>query len=233
MMLFLPTIAICALATVPLVAAAPADVGSPRPQPSHAPFTFEQWADDIIHNPMAQHLSAKEATEASIRARNIGIGWQHGAPYNTSGPEDYHRDHFDKRTVFLKSKSAGNGKIIDVNTVRCNSFPTKMAPIEDAAWCIQWLASQDGTVCVVNEKEITGFCRSKGKTFILGWRKNKPSLHQSTCQEIARTAGRIMDYCTSSGFVQGDTAAWNDTATGVMIRTFESGEIDRDLKLEM
>ncbi|KAK1727387.1 hypothetical protein CaCOL14_006461 [Colletotrichum acutatum] len=232
-MLLLLRTSICVLATAHLIAAAPTDVGSPSPVRSLTPFTFEQWADDIINNPTAKHMSAEEAAEAAIRARNI-IGWQSTTPHNTSWSEDPSEIQLNKRDkVFLKSKTSENGKIIDINTVRCNSYPTNMAPIENAAWCIQWLANQDDNKCVVKEKEVTGFCRSNGKTFILGWRKNKESLHQSTCQEIARTAGRIMDYCTSSGFVQGDTTAWNDTATGVMIRTFESGDIDKDIKLEI
>ncbi|KAI3548463.1 hypothetical protein CABS03_04548 [Colletotrichum abscissum] len=233
-MVFLLRIAIFALATAPLIAAAPTDVRSPSPPRSSPPFTFEQWADDIINNPTAQHISAKEAAEASIRSRNIIAGWQSTTPHNTSWSEESNGSQSNKRDkVFLKSKTSESGKIIDINTVRCNGFPTNMAPIENAAWCIQWLANQDDNKCIVMEKEVTGFCRSNGETFILGWRKNKKSLHQSTCQEIARTAGRIMDYCTSSGFVQGETTAWNDTATGVMIRTFESGAIDKNIKLEM
>ncbi|WYZ40558.1 hypothetical protein EsH8_IV_000899 [Colletotrichum jinshuiense] len=42
-----------------------------------------------------------------------------------------------------------------------------------------------------------------------------------------------MDACTNNGFVQGETAAWNDTATGVMIRTFDSGFLDQDMKVEI
>ncbi|KAK1505964.1 uncharacterized protein CCOS01_16654 [Colletotrichum costaricense] len=232
-MVLLLRIAIFALATAPLIAAAPTDVRSPSPPRSSLPFTFEQWADDIINNPTAQHISAQEAAEASIRSRNI-IGWQSTTPHNNSWSEESNGSQSNKRDkVFLKSKTSESGKIVDINTVRCNGFPTNMAPIENAAWCIQWLANQDDNKCIVMEKEVTGFCRSNGETFILGWRKNKKSLHQSTCQEIARTAGRIMDYCTSSGFVQGETTAWNDTATGVMIRTFESGAIDKNIKLEM
>ncbi|UQC78395.1 uncharacterized protein CLUP02_03872 [Colletotrichum lupini] len=232
-MVLLLRVAIFALATAPLIAAAPTDVRSPSPPRSSPPFTFEQWADDIINNPTAQHISAKEAAEASIRSRNI-IGWQSTTPRNTSWSEESNGSQSNKRDkVFLKSKTSESGKIIDINTVRCNGFPTNMAPIENAAWCIQWLAKQDDNKCIVMEKEVTGFCRSNGETFILGWRKNKKSLHQSTCQEIARTAGRIMDYCTNSGFVQGETTAWNDTATGVMIRTFQSGVIDKNIKLEM
>ncbi|KAK1640579.1 hypothetical protein BDP81DRAFT_509692 [Colletotrichum phormii] len=141
-MLILPTITLCALATAPLTAAAPTDVGSSSPPRSLAPFTFEQWADDIITNPTAQHLSAKEAAEASVRARNI-IGWQPSVPHNASGSGDFDGNQLNKRDkVFLKSKSSDSGKVIDINTVRCNSFPTDMAPMEDAAWCIQWLANQ-------------------------------------------------------------------------------------------
>ncbi|KAK1691417.1 hypothetical protein BDP55DRAFT_724004 [Colletotrichum godetiae] len=141
-MLLQPIIALCVLATAPLIAAGPTDVRSSSRPRSLAPFTFEQWADDIITNPTAQHLSAEEAAEASVRARNI-IGWQPSVPHNASGSGVFDGNHLNKRDkVFLKSKSSDNGKIIDINTVRCNSFPTDMAPMEDAAWCIQWLANQ-------------------------------------------------------------------------------------------
>lgn len=56
--------------------------------------------------------------------------WQSTTPHNTSWSEDSNGSQLNKRDkVFLKSKTSESGKIIDINIVRCNSFPTNMAPV--------------------------------------------------------------------------------------------------------
>ncbi|WYZ40557.1 hypothetical protein EsH8_IV_000898 [Colletotrichum jinshuiense] len=169
-MLTFIAMAIAVLTAVPFTAAVPTDLEPLGP----APFSFEKWADAIISNPTARHMSPIEAVEASVAARSVLRKNLQGHDSSRSQSGDNGKE---RRTTFKKAKTE-KGKVVNINTVQCNTFPQNMAPAHEAAWCIEFLAKLNQARC--DAPELTGFCRAATRTFIVGWRKNKISLHQST-----------------------------------------------------
>ncbi|KAF6837935.1 hypothetical protein CPLU01_02821 [Colletotrichum plurivorum] len=125
--------------------------------------------------------------------------------------------------------SALPAKGIDIKSVRCNTFPKDKSPVPAVIQCIEKLAADNSTNC--EAATLKSFCQS-GNTFILGWRKvDKVSLAAPSCKSVARSLGRIMDFCTHDGMVMGEATAWDDPATGVMIRNFTGGVMDKNMTL--
>ncbi|KIL87331.1 hypothetical protein FAVG1_09035 [Fusarium avenaceum] len=81
-----------------------------------------------------------------------------------------------------------------------------LANVKEAVECINYLASLGNQPCVA---KVSGesFCR-RGNTQITGLARKGPSA-TSTCQDVARGAGFIMDKCSrGDGKVRGQNEAW-------------------------
>ncbi|KAF3932149.1 hypothetical protein ABW20_dc0108109 [Dactylellina cionopaga] len=93
-----------------------------------------------------------------------------------------------------------------------------LARTDEAVECINYLASLGGQACVAT---VSGqsFCR-RGQTQITGLsRLDRGQNTQSSCQDVARGAGQILDRCTrADGTVRGANAAWGNGDLIVDIR---------------
>ncbi|KAI6752416.1 hypothetical protein HG530_013785 [Fusarium avenaceum] len=97
---------------------------------------------------------------------------------------------------------------IEARKVSCmDNLPAdSLANVKEAVECINYLASLGNQPCVA---KVSGqsFCR-RGNTQITGLARNGPSA-TSTCQDVARGAGFIMDKCSrGDGKVRGQNEAW-------------------------
>ncbi|KAM0196150.1 hypothetical protein ACHAPI_005877 [Fusarium lateritium] len=96
---------------------------------------------------------------------------------------------------------------------------SSLARASEAAECINYLASLN-QACVAGVSGVT-FCR-RGNTVITGLARNLPSSSQtssSSCKDVARGAGLIMDRCTrGDGTVRGQNPAWGNGNLWVDIR---------------
>ncbi|KAH7174151.1 uncharacterized protein B0J16DRAFT_375072 [Fusarium flagelliforme] len=83
-----------------------------------------------------------------------------------------------------------------------------LANVNEAVECINYLASLGSQACVAT---ISGqsYCR-RGDTQITGLSR-KGNTQTNTCQEVARSAGLIMDRCSrGDGKVRGANEAWGN-----------------------
>ncbi|KAJ4005440.1 hypothetical protein NW752_002273 [Fusarium irregulare] len=83
-----------------------------------------------------------------------------------------------------------------------------LANVNEAVQCINYLAGLGGQACVAT---ISGqsYCR-RGNTQITGLSR-KGNTQTSTCQEVARALGQIMDRCSrGDGKVRGANEAWGN-----------------------
>ncbi|KAM5350271.1 hypothetical protein ACJ41O_006776 [Fusarium nematophilum] len=94
-----------------------------------------------------------------------------------------------------------------------------LANINEAVECINFLASLGDQACTAGVSG-TSFCR-RGNTQITGLAVGLPSdqTSTSTCQEVARGAGLVMDRCSrADGKVRGQNPAWGNGHLLVDIR---------------
>ncbi|KAF3912522.1 hypothetical protein ABW20_dc0108144 [Dactylellina cionopaga] len=96
--------------------------------------------------------------------------------------------------------------------------PNTIARTSEAVECINYLASLGDQACVAT---VSGqsFCR-RGETQITGIsRLDRGQNTQSTCRDVARGAGQILDRCSrADGTVRGANAAWGNGNLLVDIR---------------
>ncbi|GAB1310114.1 hypothetical protein MFIFM68171_00324 [Madurella fahalii] len=95
---------------------------------------------------------------------------------------------------------------------------SSLARASEAAECINYLASLGAQACVASVSG-TSFCR-RGQTQITGLSLlGGGDSTRSSCQNVARGAGQIMDLCTrGDGTVRGQTPAWGNGNMIVDIR---------------
>ncbi|KAJ4124313.1 hypothetical protein NW768_009672 [Fusarium equiseti] len=102
----------------------------------------------------------------------------------------------------------------DDTTCRNDLSDKSFGSAADAVWCINYLASLNQP-CVGH---VSGqqFCK-RGTTAITGLTRSGTS--SSSCKDVARAAGLIMDKCTTSdGRVKGANPAWGNGNLIVDIR---------------
>ncbi|KAJ6259912.1 hypothetical protein Dda_5556 [Drechslerella dactyloides] len=96
--------------------------------------------------------------------------------------------------------------------------PDTLARTNEAVECINYLASLGDQACVAT---VSGqsFCR-RGETQITGIsRLDRGRNTQSTCRDVARGAGQILDRCSrGDGTVRGANPAWGNGNLLVDIR---------------
>ncbi|KAG5662690.1 hypothetical protein KAF25_005108 [Fusarium avenaceum] len=96
---------------------------------------------------------------------------------------------------------------------------SSLARVSEAVECINYLASLN-QACVAGVSGVS-FCR-RGNTQITGLARNLPShlTSSSSCKDVARGAGLIMDRCTrGDGTVRGQNPAWGNGNLWVDIRS--------------
>ncbi|KAG8672245.1 hypothetical protein FPOAC2_05617 [Fusarium poae] len=113
-------------------------------------------------------------------------------------------------TLLLTAASAvvASPNALEKRKVTCrDDLPnSELANAKEAAACIDYLASLGSKPCVAT---VSGqsFCR-RGNTQITGLARGAPT-RTSTCQDVARGAGFILDKCTrGDGKVRGANEAW-------------------------
>ncbi|KAF9769050.1 hypothetical protein IL306_013606 [Fusarium sp. DS 682] len=97
-----------------------------------------------------------------------------------------------------------------------------LANVNEAVECINYLASLGDQACVAGVSGVP-FCR-RGNTQITGLTIGLPSdqTSSSSCRDVARGAGFIMDRCTrADGKVRGQVPAFGNGNLLVDIRTVE------------
>ncbi|CCC06083.1 hypothetical protein SMACR_00300 [Sordaria macrospora] len=155
-------------------------------------FSFAKWVDDVVTNPETA-LSPEEAWQAYLDTANS----------TTSVPV---------------AARGGVEKRWDPE-VSCNNYDPGPAWAPDAVWCINNLAAKGSTACVAGS--VTYFC-TRGRARITGV-YSPPSGRvgqTSSCQQVAQSAGRIMDTCTAPNqYVEGSRMNINpETFMAVHIR---------------
>ncbi|KAJ1323250.1 hypothetical protein MN608_11396 [Microdochium nivale] len=92
-----------------------------------------------------------------------------------------------------------------------------LARQDEAAACIKYLASLGNQACV-SSVSAQSFCR-RGQTQITGISKIGHHGTSSSCQNVARAAGAVMDRCSrADGSIRGQTEAWGNGNMIVDIR---------------
>ncbi|EPS35341.1 hypothetical protein H072_11320 [Dactylellina haptotyla CBS 200.50] len=103
-------------------------------------------------------------------------------------------------------------------TCRDDLGPGALANVNEAVECINYLASLGGQACVAT---VSGqsFCR-RGQTQITGLSRLGGGQNAiSSCNDVARGAGQILDRCTrGDGTVRGANEAWGNGNLLVDIR---------------
>ncbi|KAK6538579.1 hypothetical protein TWF694_010157 [Orbilia ellipsospora] len=103
-------------------------------------------------------------------------------------------------------------------TCRDDLKADSLARVDEAVECINYLASLGGQDCVAT---VSGqsFCR-RGQTQITGLSRLGGGQNAvSSCQDVARGAGQILDRCTrGDGTVRGANEAWGNGNLLVDIR---------------
>ncbi|KAK4183457.1 hypothetical protein QBC35DRAFT_443365 [Podospora australis] len=171
-----------------VVNAAPAPVNAR----SEEIFSIEKWITDKIENPTGQHLSASEA----FVAWNQSMSALHSTEFGT--------------TVKRQSNPVCNHQI---------QYGYSAAWAPDAVTCIDYLAGLGGTACRIGPERTTSSFVARGFAEIVGVNgQSNVAVQQTTCQNIAQTAGRIMDVCWQpSNTVQGTMLATNNRWIAVHI----------------
>ncbi|KAK1848690.1 hypothetical protein CCHR01_08663 [Colletotrichum chrysophilum] len=242
-------LALAVLAVVPIATAAPtvdisktnALLTSPSSTPSQDLLSFESWIDGISTNPNGTHLSSDEAIAAAIRtpmSRGKGIEQPDLQRKNSPTMNVFRRSLLKVRKVVKSIKPGEKGLKTDeastvgigLEGVQCNTYPRQLSVVSNVVFCIEHLARIGNKPCYT--QQVTSYCQS-GPDFILGWRKvDELSINAPSCAGVARSAGRIMDFCTFNGKVMGQTTAFDDPAVGVMIRAFPEGKLPDNITAE-
>ncbi|KAJ1325376.1 hypothetical protein MN608_08567 [Microdochium nivale] len=119
----------------------------------------------------------------------------------------------------LPAASSGASIILESRDVSCldNLGQGSLARQNEAAECINYLASLGNQACVSSVNAVS-FCR-RGETQITGISKTGHNGATSSCQNVARAAGAIMDRCSrGDGTVRGQNEAWGNGNLLVDIR---------------
>lgn len=99
------------------------------------------------------------------------------------------------------SPSASTDKRDLEKRLRCNHLEIGPAYVPDAVWCIDYLAAS-GLACRVYSN--SKFC-THGRAQIVGVRGGAGPYTESSCNDVARAAGHVMDNCwRADNTVQGD-----------------------------
>ncbi|KAH0429048.1 hypothetical protein CKAH01_06163 [Colletotrichum kahawae] len=100
--------------------------------------------------------------------------------------------------------------------VICNTEPNTEAYVPDAVTCINDLARKGGQACEVSGS--SNFC-TVGRARIIGVAGGGVTYTSSSCNDVARGAGLVMDSCTrADNTVQGAEKAWGNGNLLVWIR---------------
>ncbi|KAK5997629.1 hypothetical protein PT974_02993 [Cladobotryum mycophilum] len=113
------------------------------------------------------------------------------------------------------SAAALNDKGSLEKRVTCNGGRT--APVNDAVSCINQLAREGGECALDGGVD---FCTIGGAKIIGRTGGGGPVHHSVDCNEIARTAGKIMDACTTGNVVSGSEYVPSDVYINVIISGF-------------
>ncbi|KAJ3957185.1 hypothetical protein N0V92_006260 [Colletotrichum tropicale] len=98
----------------------------------------------------------------------------------------------------------------------CNTIPNTEAYVPDAVTCINELARKGGQACQVDRSSV--FCVA-GRAQITGVAGGGATTTSSSCNDVARGAGFVMDYCTrADNTVQGAEYAYGNGNLLVWIR---------------
>ncbi|KAK2064118.1 hypothetical protein LY76DRAFT_587829 [Colletotrichum caudatum] len=98
----------------------------------------------------------------------------------------------------------------------CNTIPNTEAYVPDAVACINELARRGGQECRVDTVNV--FCVI-GRAQITGVKGGTAQYTSSSCNDVARGAGYVMDYCTrADNTVQGAEFAYGNGNLLVWIR---------------
>ncbi|EQB55266.1 hypothetical protein CGLO_04829 [Colletotrichum gloeosporioides Cg-14] len=193
--------AVAALAALaPLAAAAPTASAAPEV------FSFVKWVDGIIANPHGDNLTPEEAVEAYYKSVNASeaaaLDW------------DYGRARKRDEAAEAVSPDWDYGRVRKRAT--CNTIAGTQASVADAVSCINYLAGLGSTSCVVSNAK-SHFC-TIGNAQITGITSGSiPAA--SSCNDVARGAGYIMDACTlKDNTVQGSEFAYGNGDLLVWIR---------------
>ncbi|KAJ5006675.1 hypothetical protein K4K48_002842 [Colletotrichum sp. SAR 10_66] len=209
--------AVATLAAVaPLAAAAPAATQAPEI------FSFAKWVDGIIANPHGDNLTPEEAVKAYYKSVNASeaaaLDWDYGRARKRDNADETASPDWDygKRDEVPEAATPD----WDYGRVRkratCNTIAGTQASVADAVSCINYLAGLGSTSCVVSNAK-SHFC-TIGNAQITGVTSGSiPAA--SSCNDVARGAGYIMDACTlKDNTVQGSEFAYGNGDLLVWIR---------------
>ncbi|KAI8293694.1 hypothetical protein K4K56_004084 [Colletotrichum sp. SAR 10_98] len=213
--------AVATLAAVaPLAAAAPAAAQAPEI------FSFAKWVDGIIANPHGDNLTPEEAVEAYYKSVNASeaaaLDWDYGRARKRDDVTEAASPDWDYGRA-RKRDDAAEAAVTpdwDYGRVRkratCNTIAGTQASVADAVSCINYLAGLGSTSCVVSNAK-SHFC-TIGNAQITGVTSGSiPAA--SSCNDVARGAGYIMDACTlKDNTVQGSEFAYGNGDLLVWIR---------------
>ncbi|KAF3801383.1 hypothetical protein GCG54_00005539 [Colletotrichum gloeosporioides] len=228
-------------ALAPLAAAAPTASAAPEV------FSFVKWVDGIIANPHGDNLTPEEAVEAYYKSVNASeaaaLDWDYGrarkrddaaeeatpewdygkrdeVPEAAATPDwDYGRARKRDDATEAASPDWDYGRVrkrAKCNTIAGTQASVRFFTVADAVSCINYLAGLGSTSCVVSNAK-SHFC-TIGNAQITGVTSGSiPAA--SSCNDVARGAGYIMDACTlKDNTVQGSEFAYGNGDLLVWIR---------------
>ncbi|KAK1980103.1 hypothetical protein LZ30DRAFT_782986 [Colletotrichum cereale] len=115
-----------------------------------------------------------------------------------------------------ETSAAPTGENLLQKRFYCNTIPDTEAYVPDAVACINDLARKGGQECRVNAVSV--FCVI-GRAQITGVAGGNPAVTSSSCNDVARGAGYVMDHCTrADNTVQGAEFAYGNGNLLVWIR---------------
>ncbi|KAF4880005.1 hypothetical protein CGCSCA1_v001117 [Colletotrichum siamense] len=209
-------------AVATLAAVAPLAAAAPAATPAPEIFSFAKWVDGIIANPHGDNLTPEEAVEAYYKSVNASeaaaLDWDYGSARKRDDAAERASPDWDygKRDEVPEAASPD----WDYGRVRkratCNTIAGTQASVADAVSCINYLAGLGSTSCVVSNAK-SHFC-TIGNAQITGVTSGSiPAA--SSCNDVARGAGYIMDACTlKDNTVQGSEFAYGNGDLLVWIR---------------
>ncbi|KAF5521232.1 hypothetical protein CGCA056_v006284 [Colletotrichum aenigma] len=209
-------------AVATLAAVAPLAAAAPAATPAPEIFSFAKWVDGVIANPHGDNLTPEEAVEAYYKSVNASeaaaLDWDYGRARKRDDATEGATPDWDygKRDEVPEAATPD----WDYGRVRkratCNTIAGTQASVADAVSCINYLAGLGSTSCVVSNAK-SHFC-TIGNAQITGVTSGSiPAA--SSCNDVARGAGYIMDACTlKDNTVQGSEFAYGNGDLLVWIR---------------
>ncbi|KAJ0314179.1 hypothetical protein Brms1b_007144 [Colletotrichum noveboracense] len=228
-------------AVATLAAVAPLAAAAPAATPAPEIFSFAKWVDGMIANPHGVNLTPEEAVEAYYKFVNASeaaaLDWDYGRARKRDDAAEGASPDWDygKRDDITEEASPdwdyGRARKRDDVTeeatpdwdygrvrkrATCNTIAGTQASVADAVSCINYLAGLGSTSCVVSNAK-SHFC-TIGNAQITGVTSGSiPAA--SSCNDVARGAGYIMDACTlKDNTVQGSEFAYGNGDLLVWIR---------------